>query len=148
MSTHLGTARRLTPRRMLAAVALAAVLALGVSVSTPAGPASAAPASATSSAVLASRVVTTTADPVGASDRAARTHKIGIPQDIIGAYRNGPINARALFTRASSLADLVCTTYNLGTQCRIDVATLIAQNGFRCNSIVAYIPQMTIVSCG
>jgi hypothetical protein len=148
MSTHLGSARRLTPRRLLAAFALAAVVALGVSMSAPAGPASAAPAAAPTSAVLTSRVVTTTADPVGASDRAATTHRITISHEFIDAFRNGPINARAMEQRATYYADLVCGADNLGAQCRIDVATLLMRNRYRCSYIVAYIPQLAIKSCG
>jgi len=148
MSSPLARTRRFAPRRMLGVLALAAVVGLGVVMSTPAGPASAAAAARSSSVVAEDGVVTTTTDPVAASDRRVTTHKVIIPKYIFDAYRTGSTSERARLRTVAALADFICSAYYLGTQCRIDVATLITQNASKCYGLVAYIPQMKVVTCG
>ncbi|WP_435079481.1 hypothetical protein [Clavibacter michiganensis] len=148
MSSPLARTRRFAPRRMLWVLALAAVVGLGVATSTPAGPASAAPSAPSSSVVAQSRVVTTTTDPVAASDGRVTTHKVIIPKYIFDAYRTGSLSEPARLKRAADLADFICSAYYLGTQCRIDVAKLITQNASKCAGLIAYIPQMKVVTCG
>ncbi|MFT2753698.1 hypothetical protein [Clavibacter sp. Sh2088] len=124
MSSSLGAAARLSPRRLLATAALAAVIALGVSVATPAGSATAAPVAASSSS-------SPVADPIAASEWlhiSSRTYFVGSPDlSLLASHQ----------ISLAGLAVKTCTAHGSGRTC-----VPLLEDGLR------LLGRVTVFTCG